>query len=292
MQKTRDLNNLLIHTGGLLGIDPDLHGEGLWDSAKRVLEAGEARIDDLTRQSEALELRAKEAAQLVAGFRIRFGASAEDHAADVLARVRTEAARLEMKIAELDEGMAKQREGEAELAGLVERKGRFDRLIADFTDSKFTAYLLDEQRRLLSRIGSEKFLELTGHYTFDELGQFQIVDQRTGQTRTPDTLSGGETFLASLSLALALSEAVALEGGRLGCFFLDEGFGSLDQESLDLALDGIESLAVPGRLIGLISHVPGVQARLDDLIILERLPDGSTEVAQHEGPFGFASALI
>jgi exonuclease SbcC len=111
-------------------------------------------------------------------------------------------------------------------------------------------------------------------------------------TRTPDTLSGGETFLASLSLALALSEAVALEGGRLGCFFLDEGFGSLDQESLDLALEGIEKLADPGRLIGLISHIPGVQARLDDLIVLERMADGSTEVAQHEGPIGYASLLV
>jgi exonuclease SbcC len=293
-QKARELTNLLSHTCGLLGIgsvSPD--EEGLWDASKRVLEAGAARIDELERQTGALQVAARTAVETVESFRTRFGASSEDQASDVLARAKAEVTRLELKIDELKVGIEKRRETEAELAALVERKGRFDRLITDFTDSKFTAFLLDEQRRLLSRIGSEKFHELTGHYTFDDLGNFQIVDQRTGQTRGPETLSGGETFLASLSLALALSEAVALEGGRLGCFFLDEGFGSLDQESLDLALEGIETLtADPGRLIGLISHVAGVQARLEDLIVLERLADGSTEVVQHEGPIGYASALI
>ncbi|MBW3591475.1 MAG: hypothetical protein KY393_06480, partial [Actinobacteria bacterium] len=56
--------------------------------------------------------------------------------------------------------------------------------------------------------------------------------------------------------------------------------------------EGIEALAVPGRLIGLISHVGGIQARIDDLIILEKQPDGSTEVMQQEGPIGFAPSLI
>lgn len=291
--RSREATNLLSHTSGLLGIPsvaPD--EEGLWDAAKRVLEAGAARVEDLQRQSSRLQAAAETAARLVDAFRSRFDAGPQDQASSVLVRAENAVTRLELKIEELKLGMEKRKQIEIQLAALVERRGRFDRLIADFADSKFTAYLLDEQRRLLSRLGSEKFVELTGHYTFDDEGQFQIVDQRTGVTRTPDTLSGGETFLASLSLALALSEAVALEGGRLGCFFLDEGFGSLDQESLDLALEGIEKLADPGRLIGLISHIPGVQARLDDLIILERGADGSTEVAQHEGPIGYASLLV
>jgi exonuclease SbcC len=291
--RSREATNLLSHTSGLLGIPsvaPD--EEGLWDAAKRVLEAGAARVEDLQRQSRRLQAAAETATRLVDAFRSRFDAGPQDQAANVLVRAENAVTRLELRIEELKLGMEKRKQIEAQLAALVGRRGRFDRLIADFADSKFTAYLLDEQRRLLSRLGSEKFVELTGHYTFDDEGQFQIVDQRTGVTRTPDTLSGGETFLASLSLALALSEAVALEGGRLGCFFLDEGFGSLDQESLDLALEGIEKLADPGRLIGLISHIPGVQARLDDLIILERGADGSTEVAQHEGPIGYASLLV
>ena len=63
--------------------------------------------------------------------------------------------------------------------------------------------------------------------------------------RSIETLSGGETFLASLALALALAETVARHGGRLQCFFIDEGFGSLDPESLDLSLDGIEKIVGP-----------------------------------------------
>lgn len=293
VQQSRDVTNQLSHTSGLLGlgsISPD--GEGLWDAAKRVLEAGAGRVEGLIRRERDLEAGAASAARLVGGFRARYAAADDDQASDVLARAKAEVTRMELRVEEMKQVIVSQKEVQALLDGLMARKKRFERLIIDFADSKFTAFLLDEQRKLLSRIGSEKFRELTGHYRFDEEGQFQIVDERTGLTRSPDTLSGGETFLASLSLALALSEAVALEGGRLGCFFLDEGFGSLDQESLDLALEGIETLADPGRLIGLISHIPGVQARLDDLIVLERASDGSTEVVQHEGPLGYASMLV
>lgn len=293
IRRTGEVSNLLNHACGVLGISAVAAGDqNLWEAAKQVLEEGTARLEDLQRQAAALESASRAAMETVARFRVRHRAAAGDQVSDVLARVNSEVARLESEAARLEEALRRRRELGSALEKLVERRLRFDRLIADFTDSKFTAFLLDAQRRLLSRIGSEKFHELTGHYTFDEEGQFQVFDERSGVTRSPDTLSGGETFLASLSLALALAEAVALEGGRLGCFFLDEGFGALDQESLDLALDGIESLAVPGRLIGLISHIPGVQARLDDLIVLERLGDGSTEVAQHEGPIGYASMLM
>lgn len=175
---------------------------------------------------------------------------------------------------------------------MASERGLYDRLVADLTDHRFTAYLLDWERRLLSRLGSEKLIELTGHYRFDDDGDFQIVDVRNDSRRSADTLSGGEAFLASLALALGLGEAVSQEGGRLGCFFLDEGFGSLDPESLDLALDGIERLATPGRLIGLISHLGGIQARLDDLIVLEKAADGSTIVVQAEGPLSYPAVLI
>lgn len=286
-------SKLLSHVSGILGIGAGAaEDEGLWETAKRVLEAGAARVEALRAQQSRLEADARTAVQMVEGFRNRFGARPDDQASDVQARVKADVTRLELKIEDLQAGIEKRREIEVQLAALKERRTRFDRLIADFTDSKFTAFLLDEQRRLLSRLGSEKFLELTGHYTFDEEGNFQVFDRRTGMTRSPDTLSGGETFLASLSLALALSEAVALEGGRLGCFFLDEGFGSLDQESLDLALEGIGLLDDGRRLIGLISHVAGVQAVLGDLIVLERLADGSTEVVQREGPIAYASLLV
>jgi exonuclease SbcC len=89
-------------------------------------------------------------------------------------------------------------------------------------------------------------------------------------------LSGGETFLASLALALALAEIVSREGGRLDAFFLDEGFGSLDAEHLDLAMRGIERLVATetDRLVVLVSHVPAMREWIEDLIVLDR--DGVT----------------
>lgn len=289
---TTKMTNALAHTSGLVGIQLDAHDAGLWEAAKKVMEAAGRRRDTLSAEVAKIKRSAEDARRAVEEFRKRFGATPDMHAGDVLAQANTQLSRLEWESGRLREAIKRRQELGEQLQDLTERKARFERLIADFSDSKFTAFLLNEQRRLLARIGSEKLLELTGHYTFDEEGDFQIIDQRTGLKRSSDTLSGGETFLASLSLALALSEAVSLEGGRLGCFFLDEGFGSLDQESLDLALEGIEALAVPGRLIGLISHVGGIQARIDDLIVLEKQPDGSTEVVQQEGPIGFAPSLI
>jgi exonuclease SbcC len=287
------LNNILSHTCGLLGIGSiSIEDDGLWGAAKRVSEAVLTRVAELDRQAEALKEGLIRARKNIEEFRHRFHAEPGESASDLAARARADVARLEAKVGEVQAGIAKRRQIEEQLASLSQSRSLYERLVADFADSKFTAYLLDEQRRLLSRLGSEKFLELTGYFTFDEEGKFQVIDQRTGVTRTSDTLSGGETFLASLSLALALAEAVALEGGRLGCFFLDEGFGSLDSESLDLAMKGIEALATPGRLIGLISHVPGIQAWLDDLIVLERSADGTTEVVQHEGPIGYGAAII
>lgn len=285
---------LLTHTCGVLGIDSFARGEeGLWDVSKRIVEAGSAQLEALSADISALEQELDQNTTLLAGFTARFAGGRRASAADLFAEAKAELTRLELRAADVEEGIEKRRQAEEQIEQLTVRRARFERLVADFSDSKFTAFLLDEQRKLLSRIASEKFLELSGHYVFDDEGKFQIIDQATGDMRSPDTLSGGETFLASLSLALALAEAVALEGGRLGCFFLDEGFGSLDTESLDLALDAIESLAEgSGRLIGLISHVGGIQARLDDLIVLERLADGSTEVAQFEGPIGYAPALI
>jgi exonuclease SbcC len=113
--------------------------------------------------------------------------------------------------------------------------------------------------------------------------QFTIVDRHSGQSRKPETLSGGETFLASLALALALSELVGRKGGRLEAFFLDEGFGSLSPDCLDRALDALENLAGSGRLIGVISHVSAVAERLERALQVSRTPQGS-QVQELSGP--------
>jgi exonuclease SbcC len=93
----------------------------------------------------------------------------------------------------------------------------------------------------------------------------EVYDAYTGISRQVSTLSGGESFLASLSLALGLSDVVQSYAGgiHLETIFVDEGFGNLDPESLDLALRALIDLQEAGKLVGIISHIPDLKDRID-----------------------------
>lgn len=108
--------------------------------------------------------------------------------------------------------------------------------------------------------------------------EMEVLDYYTGKYRSVKTLSGGETFKVSLSLALGMSDVVqALSGGiRVDTLFIDEGFGSLDSESLEQACQTLNSLVEKDRLIGIISHVPELAEKIENQIRVNKTNAGST----------------
>ncbi|EPD84822.1 hypothetical protein HMPREF1529_01428 [Microbacterium sp. oral taxon 186 str. F0373] len=109
-----------------------------------------------------------------------------------------------------------------------------------------------------------------------------VLDAHTGRLRPPQSLSGGETFLASLALALGLGEVVTARAGgiRLDTLFVDEGFGSLDPETLELALRTLDDLRTGGRTVGVISHVEAMKEQLPAQLQVASTPEGPSVIRQ------------
>lgn len=114
----------------------------------------------------------------------------------------------------------------------------------------------------------------------------EVMDAFTGQCRPPQSLSGGETFLTSLALALGLAEVVTARAGgiRLDTLFIDEGFGSLDDETLDLAMRTLDELRQGGRTVGIISHVASMKDQLPAQLQVTATPGGPSVVRQDAVP--------
>jgi exonuclease SbcC len=114
--------------------------------------------------------------------------------------------------------------------------------------------------------------------TLDENKDFCVTDNTNGGIARPvSSLSGGETFLVSFSLALALSGKIQLNGRNpLEFFFLDEGFGTLDPQLLEVVMDSLEKLRQENLTIGVISHMPELRNRISRrLIVTAASPDGT-----------------
>lgn len=268
-------------------IDMDLTIGNEPDSVRNALnlirETWKKRTQELTDRRHELEAQITEIDRLMGEKRASLDLEPELSWNEALAdaRVRVERARTERGLRQERVDAAGSlsddiKDAEAALAVFTE-------LAKELRPSRFLNYLLEEERAALAELGSHQLEDLTsGRYRFSDDGEFAIVDLTAAeQVRKSDTLSGGETFLASLALALALAEMMARAGGRIDAFFLDEGFGSLDPEHLDLALAGIERLvaADDNRLVVLVSHVPDMVDRLEDLITLDKDPiTGATQV--------------
>lgn len=150
----------------------------------------------------------------------------------------------------------------------------------------FTKILYYANKRLI-KMTSGRYYFLRQLETLDKRKQsglgLDIMDEYTGKSRQVSTLSGGESFKASLALALGLADVVREESGgiTLDTIFIDEGFGTLDEESLDLTLDTLVELEEGGRLVGIISHVSELKERISQKLVVKVEKDGS--VAYFEG---------
>src|SRR5699024_10465389 len=105
----------------------------------------------------------------------------------------------------------------------------------------------------------------------------EVIDQLIDTVRNPSTRSGGETFMASLALALGLADAVQAQAGGIAMdtLFIDEGFGSLDTQTLDDVMVVLDALQDDGRLIGLVSHVDSMKQQISHRIKVHKTPTGS-----------------
>ncbi|MGZ8641639.1 MAG: AAA family ATPase [Actinomycetota bacterium] len=275
-QRLTSFANRLSGAWGRLGEDRDVAADPAaiqeaFVSLDGAVRTGRGDAEERRAAATArVEAAASASAELVASVGLSPG---DDFRAELTqAGVHHGAAATEVAALEAEIGRANELEGR-----VVEAEARRDlarRLADDLKPSRFLAFLLEEERSELAELGSEHFEQLTdGAYRFADDGSFAVQDlNAAGTVRKADSLSGGETFLASLALALALAAMVARGGGRLDSFFLDEGFGSLDPEHLDRAMDGIGRLVSENerRLVVLVSHVAEMRDAVEDLIVLEK----------------------
>jgi len=168
--------------------------------------------------------------------------------------------------------LLKQQEEKAQLnkalAALTSRSEHIGLLKNMFKGSGFVSFISSVYLRQLCEAANKRFYKLTRQQLKLELterNEFQVRDYlNDGKVRLAKTLSGGQTFQASLSLALALAESVQQQNkAKQNFFFLDEGFGSLDKDSLNIAFDTLKSLRKEHRIVGIISHVEELQQEID-----------------------------
>ncbi len=131
---------------------------------------------------------------------------------------------------------------------------------------------MSDQRYSLEHVGQRGAGESRGGLSL------VVRDDWSGESRDPATLSGGETFVVSLALALGLADVVAHEAGGadLATLFVDEGFGSLDAETLDDVLDILDTLRENGRAVGVVSHVAEMRDRIPTQLVVTKARTGST----------------
>ena len=238
-----------------------------WCSKAHVALDGAAREQD-----ETAAVAAQELVQLAAARDLQADNAASALAALVKAeRDAIEArARAEESLRRLDERVTQRAQLESAISADAAQIAVLDVLGTELRADHFVDFVIQETLDVLAVHASKELLRISDdrYSLVSDEGEFSVIDHvNADEKRSVKTLSGGETFMASLSLALALSKHVSDLAGeglgaRLEAVFIDEGFGSLDPETLEEVIDALERLREDDLLIGVISHVPALAERI------------------------------
>ncbi|HEY7801700.1 MAG TPA: SMC family ATPase [Dehalococcoidia bacterium] len=205
----------------------------------------------------------------------------QSHADELTGRI----AGLEQLAGRIERDIARAAELQDELTAMRERGGRYSELAKLLRADAFQAFVIEEAMQALADSASAHLATLYSRFAMTvEHGEFQVIDHwQADQHRAARTLSGGETFVASLALALALSERLpelrSKASAMLESLFLDEGFGTLDADVLEIVISALEGLRSQDRMVGIITHVPELSRRIESRIVVTKSPAGSSAAA-------------
>ncbi len=265
-----------IPRAALLQQEIDAFSEALTRATTLHEDLAQRLQDDRTLHDlEAGEARRKEAEQRL------------NAAKDVLAAHKTRCASNRALIAQIAQLLDAFKEMEAryallgKLRDVLDGKNHFNMRLETFAQAYYFEQMLIGANVRLARMTHGRYSFRRKEMVSDARRQagldLDVMDQYTGRARDVSTLSGGESFKASLSLALGLADVVTSESGgvELSTIFIDEGFGTLDEESLDDTVETLISLQDSGRLVGVISHVAELKERIPAHLVVESGSGGS-----------------
>ncbi len=240
------------------------------------VKSHESQLELLTRKE--VELQAKLAGRTLDEGAYEAAKARKLELDEALGRSQERIGELGGELRRLAEQLDKAKGLREEAAGLDREASTYKALHQDLRSDRLQGYLLARVQQQLALRASTIVREVTeGRYdlVFTD-GEYGVLDAwGGGEVRSARTLSGGESFIASLALALALSDTLAGHAS-LGALFLDEGFGTLDAETLDAVSAVLQALTQQGRMVGVITHVAALSERMPARLLVQKGPDGST----------------
>ncbi len=250
--------------------------------SQEEIEAMEEKVESFHREVESLSLRKEEITEKLKGFEgvpsLRDVETLVDALSREIEKILFEKGNLEGQLKQQQELLKEKRELSAKVKELEEKQRVYKRIKEDLQGNRLQDFVANQMLISVVERASAYFRDFTGVYEFflDRSGEIMVLDHSQGVSRNVKSLSGGETFLASLSLALGVSDILSGEA-PLESLFIDEGFGSLDDEMREKVSDILEVVKQKiNRMIGIITHVPDIAERFHQRIVVKKHGDFST----------------